>query len=139
MSQPVLVVGAGPVGLTLALALRQQEIAVRLVDLADATYAIRRQELRLVEQPLQDARKVLVERRRVRYVVPRQPVGALAAELEVGSPVVNHHVVGTETKGRLGQPVGRGRKDTLREAPLPPEVPAAKAPSGGDRDRPRGQ
>ena len=34
MSQPVLVVGAGPVGLTLALALRQQEIAVRLVDRA---------------------------------------------------------------------------------------------------------
>ena len=34
MSQPVLVVGAGPVGLTLALALRQQDIAVRLVDRA---------------------------------------------------------------------------------------------------------
>lgn len=34
MSGPVLVVGAGPVGLTLALALRQQDIAVRLVDLA---------------------------------------------------------------------------------------------------------
>ena len=34
MSQPVLVVRAGPVGLTLALALRQQDIAVRLVDRA---------------------------------------------------------------------------------------------------------
>ena len=34
MSQPVLVVGAGPVGLTLALALSQQDIAVRLVDRA---------------------------------------------------------------------------------------------------------
>ena len=32
MSQPVLVVGAGPVGLTLALALRQQDIAVRVVE-----------------------------------------------------------------------------------------------------------
>ena len=34
MSQPVLVVGAGHVGLTLALALRQQDIAVRRVDQA---------------------------------------------------------------------------------------------------------
>jgi len=34
MSQPVLVVGAGPVGLTLALALHQQGIAVRVVDRA---------------------------------------------------------------------------------------------------------
>ena len=36
MDEPVLIVGAGPVGLTLALALRRQGVALRIVDKAAA-------------------------------------------------------------------------------------------------------
>ena len=36
MDEPMLIVGAGPVGLTLALALRRQGVALRIVDKAAA-------------------------------------------------------------------------------------------------------